>query len=157
MNFPAPSALDRAQGYMDLGLHDEAWAELDSLSLEDQERIDSLHLKAALLMRQKLWEDALLLSRKICDLQTSSAGGYIQAAYCLHELGRTREACHLLRTGPESLRDEPIYHYNLSCYEVHLGELDEARALLARSFELDERLVIIAEHDPDLSPLWASL
>jgi Flp pilus assembly protein TadD len=157
MSSPVISALERAQGYMDLGLFDDAWCELGSLSRSEQEQVESLHLRAALLMQQRRWEEALLVSRRICDLQPGVSGGYIQAAYCLHELGRTGEACHVLRTGPASLQQEPIYHYNLSCYEVYLGKLEDARALLARSFELDERLVVIAEHDPDLSPLWASL
>jgi len=150
-------SLERAQGYIDLGLYDEAWEELSSIPRIDQDAADSLHVIASLLMKEKRWEEALKVSRQICELQPKLSGGFIHVAYCLHELGRTREACQVLRNGPETLKDEPICQYNLSCYAVCLGKFEEARTLLERSFELDERLAIVAEHDPDLTPLWASL
>jgi len=149
--------LERAQGYLDLGLNEEAWAELASLPRAIQDTPEGLHITTALLMKEKRWDEALLVSYRICELQPNLSGGFIHAAYCLHELDRTREACQVLHNGPESLKDEPICHYNLSCYAVCLGKFEEARALLERSFELDERLALIAERDPDLMPLWASL
>jgi Flp pilus assembly protein TadD len=154
---PRQPALDRAQGYLDLGMSREAWDELASLPSAAQDSAEALQLQAALLIQQRRWTEALAVSRRLCAVHPTSSGGYIHAAYCLHELGRTREASDLLRSGPPSLEEEPIYHYNLSCYQTHLGELEDARQRLERSFELDERLAGIAERDPDLRPLWASL
>ena len=156
LTYPIPG-LERAQGYLDLGLLEEAWSELVSLTGEQRDLPEALHVMATLLMRQKRWEEALLVSYRICEVLPSQSGGFIHAAYCLHELGRTREACEILRSGPECLQREPLFHYNLSCYSVYLGSYDEARVLLERSFELDERLASVAEHDPDLFPLWATL
>ncbi len=147
----------RAQGYLDLGMCAEAWAELRTLPGPDQDTADALHVRVSILIKQRLWHEALALSLRLCDLQPMAVGGFIQAAYCLHEMGQTRGACDLLRSGPPSLLQEAIYHYNLSCYLVHLGEIGEARHLLGKSFELDERLVGIADSDPDLAPLWATL
>ncbi|RFC45761.1 MAG: putative Zn-dependent protease [Verrucomicrobia bacterium] len=155
-SYPIP-CLERAQGYLDLGLLDDAWSQLAFLSAEQRDSPEALHIMATLLMKQKRWDEALIVSFRICELLPSKSGGFIHAAYCLHELGRTREACEILRSGPDCLQREPLFHYNLSCYSVSLGSFDEACASLERSFELDERLAGIAEHDPDLVPLWATL
>ena len=71
----------------------------------------------------------------------------------LHEMDRTLEAVELLLDGPDSLQDEPIYHYNLGCYKAAIGALEDARKSLRRSFNLDERLVDVARKDPDLKLL----
>lgn len=149
--------LERAQGYLELGMPDEAWSELALLKGEQRDLPDALHVMASLLMKQKRWDEALIVSFRICEILPTKSGGFIHAAFCLHELGRTREACEVLRSGPDCLQKEPLFHYNLSCYSVYLGSFDEACALLERSFELDERLAGIAEHDPDLVPLWNTL
>jgi len=78
---------------------------------------------------------------------------FINSATCLHELGRTTEARELLLAGPPSLRERPLYHYNLACYEAQLGDLEEARRRLARAVELRPDLAERATTDPDLAPL----
>jgi len=78
---------------------------------------------------------------------------FINSATCLHELGRTAEARELLLAGPPALRERPLYHYNLACYEAQLGDLDEARRRLGRAIELRPGLAERATTDPDLAPL----
>jgi hypothetical protein len=53
-------------------------------------------------------------------------------------------------SGPPSLLDEPIYYYNLGCYEAVLGNLDQAKAYLRASFRLNKSFRDIAQQDPDL-------
>jgi len=52
------------------------------------------------------------------------------------------------------LPDIPTFHYNLSCYDCQLGELDAAKVRLERAFELDVGLRSVALDDEDLRPLW---
>jgi len=78
---------------------------------------------------------------------------FINSAYCMHALGRTGEAKELLLGGPASLRERPLFHYNLACYEAQLGDLPEARRRLARAVELRPDLAEGATTDPDLAPL----
>jgi hypothetical protein len=75
----------------------------------------------------------------------------LNKAFCLHEMGRTLEAKHLLLKGPASLLREPAYHYNLGCYDAVLGNLDEAMLHLKTRFEMDRKLQGIAKSDPDRS------
>jgi Flp pilus assembly protein TadD len=78
---------------------------------------------------------------------------FIDSATCLHELGRTTEARELLLAGPPALRERPLVHYTLACYEARLGDLDEARRRLGRAIELRPDLAERATTEADLAPL----
>jgi len=142
-----------AQGYFELEMHREAIVELDKLPLAEQLRPDVLEMRVLILMKDHLWREALSASEKLCAVAPEVPIGFIHAAYCLHELGQTREAKELLLEGPASLVNDATYHYNLACYECALGNLDAARAYLLASLSMDEKLREVAETDPDLKPL----
>ena len=142
-----------AQGYSELSMFDDALAELDSLPPETAGHAGVVELRAVILMQARRWKPALEASRALCDLQPDQKGGYIHAAFCLHEMGRTDEAREVLLGGPTSLHAEPTYHYNLACYECVLGHLDLARMHLERSIQLDKKYRDFAKGDPDLAAL----
>ena len=142
-----------AQGYFELEMHGEAIKELDKLPLADQLRPDVLEMRVLILMKDHLWKEALSASEKLCAVAPQDPIGFIHAAFCLHEMGHTREAKELLLEGPASLVNDATYHYNLACYECALGNLDTARAYLKASLSMDEKLREFAETDPDLKSL----
>jgi predicted Zn-dependent protease len=142
-----------AQGYSELGLPELALAELDLLPPEVQQSPAGVESRLSVLMQAKQWEPALGLGRTLCQLVPDKTVGFIHAAFCLHELGQSREARELLVSGPPALKAEPTYHYNLACYEAALGNLDQARAHLKVSFAMDKKLKDYARTDPDLVAL----
>jgi tetratricopeptide (TPR) repeat protein len=124
-----------AEGYADLGMYDDALAELDELDPDQQDRLETLRMRVEIVLRKRDWRSALRLSLKACQLYPNESSGFIHAAFCLHELG---------------LLDEPVYYYNLGCYDAVLGNLDQAKAYLRASFRLDESFRDMAKNDPDL-------
>ncbi len=142
-----------AQGYSELAMHDDALAQLDSLPGETAKLPTVLELRAVVLMHAKRWNPALAVSRELCAAEPAKTSGFIHTAFCLHELGRTDEARECLLTGPDALRAEPTFHYNLACYECALGHLDLARMHLDKSFTLDKKMRDFAKSDPDLAAL----
>jgi predicted Zn-dependent protease len=142
-----------AQGYVELGLHEEARAELEHLPAQAAERVDVIELTVLCHMGDQRWAEALALTQKLCALEPDEPGGFIHAAYCLHELGKTTEALDLLARGPASLRTKPVYYYNLGCYLACLGQDEKALNLLRQSFEMDGSLRSHARKDPDLDRL----
>jgi predicted Zn-dependent protease len=142
-----------AQGYCELGMHDDALAELDTLPPEAQALPTVLEMRLVILMQARRWKEALEPSVALCRLQPESTSGFVHAAFCLHELGRTAEAKEMLLSGPATLRDEATFYYNLACYECALGNLDIARQLLDRSFSMDSKFREYAKTDSDLEPL----
>lgn len=146
-----------AQGYVELGLFADAQEELAPLPAGARTRADVIELTVLCLMGEHRWEDALALCRTLCDQEPQEAGGFIHAAYCLHELGRTEAAMEMLAHGPDALRTKPVYYYNLGCYHAKLGQVEKAVRLLGQSFEMDGSLRTHARKDPDLDQLRSVL
>lgn len=149
--------LEAAVGYLELDLPEEAWRELEG--------IDEVHASHPIIMlgrvdirmRQARWEDAVGLAEALCQLETSEPGAYISRSFCLHCLGRTLEAREKLLESPPELAEVPTFHYNLACYECHLGNLDAARSRLAKAISLYDGFEEFAETDPDLKALQPEL
>lgn len=132
---------------------EDAVFELDRLPITAQLRADVLEMRILALMKASRWRDAIAACEKLCAVEPDSPVGFIHAAFCLHELGRTMEAKEVLLEGPAALIKDPIYHYNLACYECVLGNIDTARAYLDTSVSMDGKLRDFARTDPDLKPL----
>lgn len=143
-------ALLAAQGYIELQMFEDALKELDNLPPPEREGEAAQHMRLFILMRERHWNDALVICERLRDEQPNNTTGFIHAAFCLHEMGRTSEARQLLLSGPRELLEEPTYHYNMGCYAAVLGDLEEARQHLDDSFKMDKKFRTIAKLDPDL-------
>lgn len=148
-----PSWLDRVRGYLDLAMYDEAWLELDRLPADKRDRPEAREMRIVVRLDQGRTEEALALCGILCSLHPDNHAGFIQGAYCLHALGRTEDAIEHLQSGPETLREEPVYFYNLACYELALGKTQAALTWLRLSIEMDRRFRERALADPDLAAI----
>jgi predicted Zn-dependent protease len=146
-----------AEGYSELGMLDDALGELAQLDEEQQERDEILRMRIDIFLRKQAWMEALRLSQQVCAANPNQPFGFVHSAYCLHELGRTPEAKQTLLDGPASLLDEPVYYYNLACYDTVLGHLDQAKVYLRASFRLNKSFREMAKTDPDLSQIRDAL
>ncbi|MCE9518566.1 MAG: hypothetical protein K8R87_03215 [Verrucomicrobia bacterium] len=142
-----------AQGYLELGMFRDVWRELQSLPEAMLGCAEVLELSVLSLMGEGRWGEALEIARRLRDLRPKDPSGFIHEAYCLHELGRTREALDTLLNGPESLMEKAVYFYNAACYRAQLGEVKDAVKMLGVAFEMDGSLRRSAKYDPDLVSL----
>jgi predicted Zn-dependent protease len=142
-----------AEGYLELRMFSEVWRELHALPAEHLGSKEVLTIFLHSLMGERRWEDALTVARRIRSERPEEPEGVIHEAYCLHELGNTREALDLLLNGPASLRERPVFFYNAGCYYAQLGEANEAIEMLQKSFAMDESLKKSAKQDSDLAGL----
>ncbi|MES2308215.1 MAG: hypothetical protein V4507_05085 [Verrucomicrobiota bacterium] len=152
--------LEAAQGFLELTMPKEALKELERLSAEHQEDLEVLTLKTNAHMRLKQWKKGLVYGNRGCELYPHDPRNFIQSAFCLHELKKTEEAKQRLLGGPPGIKSIPEFYYNLACYEVALGELDNAKRHLSRAFRMEDRgeyLRKAAREDEDLKVLWNDL
>ena len=84
------------------------------------------------------------------------AGGANVGALYLSAAHSLKEARDFLMKGEDLNRDEAIWHYRLACYDCHLGDLEAAKARLARAFEIEPAMRHRALQEADLEPLWGS-
>ena len=150
-------ALLAAQGYLELGMVEEALAELVAVQSPMISDPDLIEMRLHILMQGGRWSDALASAEELLRLNSSALSAYIHGAFALHELGRTTEARDLLLRGPQVLRKDPTFHYNIGCYEAVLGNNDSAMRSLKKSFALDETYRDFAKQDPDLEAIRAEL
>jgi Flp pilus assembly protein TadD len=146
-----------ACGYAELGMTRESLSQLNAIDCAFQDRPEVLQLRLHHLMRKKNWSRALIVSRKLCRVAPQYSTGFLHAGFCLHELGKTAKAKELLLKGPAALLQEPIYYYNLGCYDALLGNAKDAQMHLQTSFKMDESFRELAKKDPDLQSVHALL
>ena len=139
-----------ACGYAELGMTRQSIAELNEIDQTHQNRPEVLQLRLHHLMRSQRWASALRISQKLCRAAPDCSAGFLHAGFCLHELGKTAEAKQFLLKGPAALLKEPIYYYNMGCYEALLGNVKDARINLETSFRMDSSFRELAKKDPDL-------
>ena len=149
--------LESAEGYLILEMEEEAWSELEDIAVDDlpgrEDKGLYLSLVLELAMRSKDWDLGARIAEALCVVSPGNPGAYVHGAFCLHELGHTDKARKLLISAPKSLRDEPLYFYNLGCYHAVLGDRVKALACLQEAFERDPKLKATARKDPDLKGL----
>lgn len=150
-------ALLAAQGYLELGMVEEALAELATVETPLLKDPDLLELRLHILMQGRRWDEALTTAEELLRMKEDALPAYIHGAFALHELGRTSEARDLLLKGPSLLRNDPIFHYNIGCYEAVLGNRDAALASLRQSFAMDKTFREFAQRDPDLMQIVQEL
>ncbi|HWB02328.1 MAG TPA: hypothetical protein VG796_04840 [Verrucomicrobiales bacterium] len=146
-----------ADGYAELGLIDLAWEEVGTLTETDRNIPEVQELILGLLVRQNRWLEAAEAGHRMCLERWDRPAVYIHTAYALHELGRTAEAQSTLQGGPECLRTDPLFHYNMACYLAVSGKLKDAEVSLRTAFSMDGKLRLHARRDPDLKALKGML
>lgn len=150
-------ALIAAQGYLELGMVEEALAELSSFSGPFAGDPDIVELRLHILMQGERWTDAFTSAEELLRLTPDAVPAFIHGAFALHEMGRTSEARDLLLKGPPVLKNDPTFHYNIGCYEAVLGNKEAALQSLKLSFALDDTYRDFAKGDPDLKMLREEL
>ncbi len=144
-----------ACGYAELDMIRESMVELNAIEDEFQDRPEVLQLRLHNLMRKKCWFHALRVSRRLIRIAPECSTGFLHAGFCLHELGKTAEAKKTLLKGPAALLNEPIYYYNMGCYDALLGNVRDAKVHLQTSFDMDSSFRDLAKKDPDLKAVQA--
>jgi Flp pilus assembly protein TadD len=142
--------LRAAAGWLELGLADEALAELAMLPAEAQVLRAPLEIKLAAQMERGQWNIASETARLLCLKAEDEPEFFLRAAYCLHETGDTLAARDQLLRGPKKLFEIPVFHYNLACYLWTLGDADRAREHLTRAVSMDRDFLDSARCDRDL-------
>jgi tetratricopeptide (TPR) repeat protein len=149
--------LESAEGYLMLEMDEDAWSELEDISVDDlpkrKDKALYLSLVLELAMRAHDWELGRQIAEALAIVSPENPNAYVHGAFCLHELGKTNLACALLMTAPSALREVPLYHYNLGCYHAVLGDRNMAMLCLKEAFDRDPGLKSTARKDPDLKGL----
>jgi tetratricopeptide (TPR) repeat protein len=151
--------LEAAQGWLELGNHLEANAELEKIASGMRAHPHVLRVRWGVYDAAKKWEAALDIAVALTQLDPDEPSGWVHREYTLHVLRRTAEARDILLSVVDRFFLSATMRYNLACYECQLGNLDQAKSWLEKAFLLGNarEMKLAALDDPDLEPLWKQI
>ena len=145
--------LSYAQGYLALGMKDEAAKALAKIAKAERSETPVLVLSLAVHTEQGDWRKEAEVGSILCEREPGEHWHWIQWAYAVRRSTSLEAAKEILMRGVALHPREAIFHFNLACYEAQLGRLDDARVLLETACALDETFFELATTDEDLAPL----
>lgn len=157
LNLPDQHHLRSAQGYVSLGMWLEANAELESMHPRSKTSPEVLRLRLVVYHATKKWELLEVVAGRLSEYEPENIQWVISHAYATRRAESIENAKAILLQAPPRFPSEPLIHYNLACYYCILGDLDEAKQYLARTFAIDPKWRLQALEDEDLEPLWKAL
>lgn len=147
-------ALHAADGYLYLGMSQEALDELCAVPEEEKHDPSVMLARIRVLLHLQRWAEAEQLSNFGNSSHPEEGEFTVQRAFALHQLNKGEEAVEALLAAPEWIRRTGILHYNLACYEARLGDVSTARQCIRAAIQLNAAMKKNAKIDPDLQALW---
>jgi tetratricopeptide (TPR) repeat protein len=159
MSLDAPDELHlrAARAYIELGMFDEAQAEMEQIDSCSRVLPELLATRIPLYRVLEKWDLIAIVARKLTEWNPEEPGNFVAWADAILRT-ESIHAAHAILTRAASLHPtDPAIQFNLACYEAQMGNLDRAKAHLKRATEIDAKLRLMALKDPDLEPLRSLL
>jgi tetratricopeptide (TPR) repeat protein len=142
------------EGYIELGMYQDADAELERIDPFCRDLPQVLALKLCIYGGLQNWELMQTVAQKMAQHDPCNVQWAIFWSLATRQVHSIEAARAILLRALEKNPNEPSIHYNLSCYESRLHHFKQARRHLARAIQLDGRFRLIALDEHDLEPLW---
>lgn len=146
--------LEVVLGYLDLGMSQDAWDELETLPANIRDSQIVVEHRIVIHQRLMEWRAARILAETLTRKVPAHPGFWILWAHSLRFEQSVEAAREVLRVAFELHPDFARIIYALACYTCALGETKEAVKLLHRAFELDKELWVLAHSETDLRQLF---
>ena len=146
-----------AQGYLELGMFQDANAELDRITPEVRHLPEVLEVRVKVYSAMRNWELMQVAVNALLRHDPANVQWIVWRAFATRRAESLEAAHSILLEAVERHPEVAIIHYNLACYECQLEELEVAKARLRYAIMLDGSFREVALEDEDLKPLWGSI
>ncbi len=147
--------LEATVGYIALGMHEDAWDELENLPPEFRADDVVLALRIEILQGLRKWESCRVLAESLAKASPENPDWWLAWSFAIRREQSVEAAQVVLRKAAALHPDVGLIAYNLACYACVLGDIAEARELLKRAVLMDEAFEKMALEDPDLDAIFA--
>ena len=147
--------VSHARGYLDLGMVAEAAAELDCIPAPENDALEVLALRVAVLQERCDWPALRAMAGEFVRRAPAEAAAWVTWAYASRRAESIAVAEKILLDAERLHPNEATIQFNLGCYACQRGALAEARRRVNRAIALDKKFSETAATDPDLAPLRA--
>ncbi len=151
-----------AEGWLELGLPEEALTEWNHLTAAARRIPLALDLRWRISAELRDWENGVELGEQLIALAPESAGGWLRLSFALRRsaAGGLQRAWDALRPAADQFPEEETIAFNLACYATQLGRLDEGWEWFLRALVITSNSAALRRlglNDPDMEPLWARI
>jgi tetratricopeptide (TPR) repeat protein len=145
--------LSHARGYLELGLVEEAAAELAQLPADQLDGDEALALRAVIQQEHRDWPALCHTADLLVRRHPAVAGSWITLAYATRRAVSLAAAEAILLEAESLHPREATIQFNLGCYACQRGDLATARRRVDAAVALDSGFAAAAATDPDLAAL----
>lgn len=149
-----------AHGWYELGLVEDAAAELSTLPAAALELPEVLKLRFHVARARKKPEEALATAEMLIQKAGDELWGWLYRSQALHWLGQTVASYDLLLPKREAWPKAFEIPYDLACYCARSNRVEEAWNWYFMAIGLSKNPIAtksMALSDPDLEPLWSEI
>ncbi len=147
--------LEAAEGYLALGMHDDALAEVNAVLAQQPGCEDGINAKAFVLLCAHRYADAEIWFEKLLAVRPKNVDGWIHLAYCRRRTKSLASAIEALEHAQRLRGDHPLANYNMACYYAVQGWHEEALRLLEKAVSKDPGYRRLAGEEKDFDGLRA--
>jgi len=152
-NFELARSLRAAEGYLELGMTEDALVEVEAIEKEHRLRLDVVLMRMEILRVMKRWAEGAKLGQEALMMHVNCGALYLVTAYAVRRSIGLTQARDILLSGEHALKKEPMFFFNMGCYQCQLEDVESAKQWLLEAFALDGKYRKVAWDDPDLEAL----
>jgi len=149
--------LSHCQGYLELGMKDDAHDELEKIEWEDRLKKEVLSARIQVYIKAKYWELVGAIAKQLSKRFPEESEWWLYWAYGARRAKSLDQAKGILLEALKRFPDNATILYNLGCYACVDESYDIASALVKRAIELDKDFQSLAIADKDLANLWENV
>jgi predicted Zn-dependent protease len=144
-----------AEGYLELGMPEEALREFQNLPRDVKLGVEGLSLLMEIHRVEEEWEQMESVAERLWVAEPGNVARWINWAIALRLSNSPSSARVLLLEALDRFPEAAIVHYHLACCECQLGNLPSAREHLMESKKRCRICRVLALTDEgELQPIW---
>jgi Flp pilus assembly protein TadD len=145
--------LEAIEGYLLLGMSEQALREIDSLRGSGCDSIDICRLRGEALRDLRRHDEALGEFRAADEREPGDLTTLMGMAWCLKRIDQLDGALETMLRAYQSHPEEPVVLYNIACYLTLSGDKAQALSWLGRALRMEPGLRKLIPDESDFDSL----
>lgn len=145
--------LNSAEGYMLLGMLDEALSEVEKVLDNDPEDLAARELKCIFLAQMQKYDEAEKNLLKLIKIQPGNPDLFVQLAFIKRRTEGLDTAINAIKKALEINPDMAIANYNIACYYCLQNKIEQAFYHLEKAIRIDAFFAEEARKDEDFNSI----
>jgi lipopolysaccharide biosynthesis regulator YciM len=149
--------LQRAAGYRELGMLEDAHDEVERTLMEDRFSREVLVERLLIYEKMEQWDLVAGVARQLAADHPDEPDWWIQWAYGTRRHKGLGDGIAILEDAMKRFPNNATVTYYLGSYSSVAGDMEAAWELVKEAIGMDKAFQKVAIEDDDLEPLWDSL